>query len=139
MPLGMGNYPQNQMHIQQSSIYPTPGGIPGMVSGGVLPPPKPSKVSFKFSSHFSMQCTTKILKIMLTNNYFLKPKGVKRRADTTTPSGISYVDQYGALMSSEAAKIATRRESGRQIKKVNKVTKQNIFKLQNNQRIQTLR
>jgi len=47
-------------------------------------------------------------------------KGVKRKADTTTPSGVSYVDQSYAHTSSEAGKISTRRESGRQIKKVNK-------------------
>ena len=45
-------------------------------------------------------------------------KGVKRKADTTTPSSTSYDVSY--VPQSEAARIATRRESGRQIKRVNK-------------------
>jgi bromodomain-containing protein 4 len=57
----------------------------------VLPPPQPAKVK----------------------------KGVKRKADTTTPSGITFVDTPYTSQS-EAAKISTRRESGRQIKKINK-------------------
>ena len=48
-------------------------------------------------------------------------KGVKRKADTTTPSGITFADvPYTAHDQAEAGKISTRRESGRQIKKVNK-------------------
>ena len=43
---------------------------------------------------------------------------MKRKADTTTPSGNSYMDS--GHVSSEAGKISTRRESGRQIKKPNK-------------------
>lgn len=48
-------------------------------------------------------------------------KGVKRKADTTTPSGINFdPPPYNQHAMSEAARISTRRESGRQIKKVNK-------------------
>ncbi|ODM98442.1 Bromodomain-containing protein 2 [Orchesella cincta] len=87
---------QNQMHSldQSASLY---GGPPGNSSvlgpGSVMPPAQPAKV-----------VKTK--------------KGVKRKADTTTPSGSSYMDSGHA--SSEAGKISTRRESGRQIKKPNK-------------------
>lgn len=42
-------------------------------------------------------------------------KGVKRKADTTTPSATAY--DYNASLESKSAKISTRRESGRQIKK----------------------
>lgn len=41
-------------------------------------------------------------------------KGVKRKADTTTPTANSF-DAYTPLDSSKSAKIATRRESGRQV------------------------
>lgn len=48
-------------------------------------------------------------------------KGVKRKADTTTPSANSYMDSgHHQFTGSEAGKISTRRESGRQIKKPNK-------------------
>ncbi|XP_014482621.1 PREDICTED: homeotic protein female sterile-like isoform X3 [Dinoponera quadriceps] len=43
-------------------------------------------------------------------------KGVKRKADTTTPTANSFEPMY-APMDSKNAKIPTRRESGRQIKK----------------------
>ncbi|KAL3276448.1 hypothetical protein HHI36_011829 [Cryptolaemus montrouzieri] len=42
-------------------------------------------------------------------------KGVKRKADTTTPSATAY--DYNPALDSTPAKVATRRESGRQIKK----------------------
>lgn len=44
-------------------------------------------------------------------------KGVKRKADTTTPTANSF-DPLFTPMESKSAKISTRRESGRQIKKV---------------------
>lgn len=45
---------------------------------------------------------------------------MKRKADTTTPSSNSYMDPGYGMQMAEAGKISTRRESGRQIKKVNK-------------------
>lgn len=42
-------------------------------------------------------------------------KGVKRKADTTTPTATVF--DYNATLESKTAKISTRRESGRQIKK----------------------
>ena len=44
-------------------------------------------------------------------------KGVKRKADTTTPTANSF-DPLFTPTESKSAKISTRRESGRQIKKV---------------------
>ncbi|XP_026479099.1 homeotic protein female sterile-like isoform X2 [Ctenocephalides felis] len=44
-------------------------------------------------------------------------KGVKRKADTTTPTATAYDAHYASPMESKSAKISTRRESGRQIKK----------------------
>lgn len=44
-------------------------------------------------------------------------KGVKRKADTTTPTATSFEPLYQPL-DSKNAKLPTRRESGRQIKKV---------------------
>ncbi|XP_049531595.1 homeotic protein female sterile-like isoform X2 [Anopheles darlingi] len=41
-------------------------------------------------------------------------KGVKRKADTTTPTATVFDPHYGTAMDASAAKIATRRESGRQ-------------------------
>lgn len=45
-------------------------------------------------------------------------KGVKRKADTTTPTANSFEPLYHPPLDSKNAKISTRRESGRQIKKV---------------------
>ena len=47
-------------------------------------------------------------------------KGVKRKADTTTPTANSF-DPIYAPLDSKNAKIPTRRESGRQIKKVSEL------------------
>lgn len=44
-------------------------------------------------------------------------KGVKRKADTTTPTANAFESPYAPL-ESKSAKIATRRESGRQVNKV---------------------
>lgn len=44
-------------------------------------------------------------------------KGVKRKADTTTPTANSF-EPYATIDSAKSAKIATRRESGRQVNKV---------------------
>ncbi|CAL8143578.1 unnamed protein product [Orchesella dallaii] len=85
---------QNQMHNldQSASLYGGPSGSSSVLGpGSVMPPAQPAKTK----------------------------KGVKRKADTTTPSGsISFMDS--GHVSSEAGKISTRRESGRQIKKPNK-------------------
>lgn len=43
-------------------------------------------------------------------------KGVKRKADTTTPTATVFDPHYGTAMDASAAKIATRRESGRQVR-----------------------
>lgn len=45
-------------------------------------------------------------------------KGVKRKADTTTPTANAFESPYTNPMDSKSAKIATRRESGRQVNKV---------------------
>lgn len=45
-------------------------------------------------------------------------KGVKRKADTTTPTANSFESPYATTDSAKSAKIATRRESGRQVNKV---------------------
>lgn len=45
-------------------------------------------------------------------------KGVKRKADTTTPTANSFELPYASAESAKSAKIATRRESGRQVIKV---------------------
>lgn len=58
----------------------------GVLPGNVIPPAQPAKVK----------------------------KGVKRKADTTTPA-TAY--DYPTALESKSAKISTRRESGRQIKK----------------------
>lgn len=44
-------------------------------------------------------------------------KGVKRKADTTTPTANAFESPYAQIDSSKSAKIATRRESNRQVGK----------------------
>ncbi|XP_023724290.1 homeotic protein female sterile isoform X7 [Cryptotermes secundus] len=52
-------------------------------------------------------------------------KGVKRKADTTTPTANSF-DPLFTPMESKSAKISTRRESGRQIKKPQRQTEDGL-------------
>ncbi|CAH1164402.1 unnamed protein product [Phyllotreta striolata] len=86
--------PQQLVGTPVGSMHGTPGGAPlsnsldpgGVMPGNVMPPAQPAKVK----------------------------KGVKRKADTTTPA-TAY--DYPTVLESKSAKISTRRESGRQIKK----------------------
>lgn len=55
-------------------------------------------------------------------------KGVKRKADTTTPTANSFEPMYPP-MDSKSAKIPTRRESGRQIKKVSAMQNFDFFRI----------
>ncbi|XP_058817226.1 homeotic protein female sterile-like [Topomyia yanbarensis] len=54
-------------------------------------------------------------------------KGVKRKADTTTPTATAYDPHYGTNLDPSNPKIATRRESGRQVNKVGGVTCRESF------------
>ncbi|XP_031333781.1 bromodomain-containing protein 3-like isoform X3 [Photinus pyralis] len=94
-PVTHSNLPQQLVqpsigyHVAQPLSNPLepPNLTPNVLPGNVMPPAQPAKVK----------------------------KGVKRKADTTTPSATSY--DYNASLESKSAKISTRRESGRQIKK----------------------
>lgn len=94
-PVTHSNLPQQLVqpsvgyHVAQPLSNPLepPNLTPNVLPGNVMPPAQPAKVK----------------------------KGVKRKADTTTPSATSY--DYNATLESKSAKISTRRESGRQIKK----------------------
>lgn len=70
--------------LQQPQYQMNKSQQPGMDS--VLPPQQPAKIR----------------------------KGVKRKADTTTPAN-SFESPYALAESAKSAKIATRRESGRQV------------------------
>uniref|UniRef100_A0A182P282 Bromodomain-containing protein 3 n=1 Tax=Anopheles epiroticus TaxID=199890 RepID=A0A182P282_9DIPT len=74
----------NKPNAPTNPPYMVNSSQPGMET--VLPPQQPAKVK----------------------------KGVKRKADTTTPTATAFDPHYGTPMDSNAAKIATRRESGRQ-------------------------
>lgn len=73
--------------LQQPQYQMNKTPQPGMDS--VLPPQQPAKIK----------------------------KGVKRKADTTTPAN-SFESPYALADPAKSAKIATRRESGRQVMKV---------------------
>ncbi|KAK2574994.1 hypothetical protein KPH14_008751 [Odynerus spinipes] len=77
---------QPAMDPQTASAVPPPPQVP--TAPTVMPPSQPAKLK----------------------------KGVKRKADTTTPTANSFEPLYAPL-DSKNAKIPTRRESGRQIKK----------------------
>ena len=78
-------------------------GVPGASAGGQLPLHDPLLSAGILGNHPSK----------------LK-KGVKRKADTTTPTSNTPYDSPGMILhsSGKVAKISSRRESGRQIKKV---------------------
>lgn len=76
----------NNLQAQQYQLNKSHGAQPGMDS--VVPPQQPAKMK----------------------------KGVKRKADTTTPTANSFESPYAISDPAKSAKIATRRESGRQVK-----------------------
>ncbi|XP_029165013.1 homeotic protein female sterile-like isoform X6 [Nylanderia fulva] len=86
VPPTTGYHAQPAMDPQAPSAVPPPPQVP--TTPTVMPPSQPAKVK----------------------------KGVKRKADTTTPTANAYDPMYAPL-DSKNAKIPTRRESGRQIKK----------------------
>ncbi|KAI4482722.1 hypothetical protein M0804_008575 [Polistes exclamans] len=81
-----GYHAQPAMDPQTASAVPPPPQVP--TAPTVMPPSQPAKLK----------------------------KGVKRKADTTTPTANSFEPIYAPL-DSKNAKIPARRESGRQIKK----------------------
>lgn len=87
IPPTTGYHAQAAMDMQQSA--PPVQGPQVSAVPSVMPPSQPAKVK----------------------------KGVKRKADTTTPTANSFDPLYSPL-DSKNAKLPTRRESGRQIKKV---------------------
>jgi bromodomain-containing protein 4 len=87
VPPTTGYHAQPAMDPQAASAVPPPPQVPATPT--VMPPSQPAKLK----------------------------KGVKRKADTTTPTANAFDPMY-APMDSKNAKIPTRRESGRQIKKV---------------------
>ncbi|XP_067211550.1 bromodomain-containing protein 2 isoform X9 [Linepithema humile] len=86
VPPTTGYHAQPAMDPQAASAVPPPPQVPATPT--VMPPSQPAKLK----------------------------KGVKRKADTTTPTANAFDPMY-APMDSKNAKIPTRRESGRQIKK----------------------
>ncbi|XP_025156763.1 bromodomain-containing protein 2 isoform X8 [Harpegnathos saltator] len=86
VPPTTGYHAQPAMDPQAASAVLPPPQVP--TAPAVMPPSQPAKLK----------------------------KGVKRKADTTTPTANSFEPMY-APMDSKNAKIPTRRESGRQIKK----------------------
>ncbi|XP_029668063.1 homeotic protein female sterile-like isoform X4 [Formica exsecta] len=86
VPPTTGYHAQPAMDSQPASAVPPPPQVP--TTPTVMPPSQPAKLK----------------------------KGVKRKADTTTPTANAYDPMYTPL-DSKNAKIPTRRESGRQIKK----------------------
>lgn len=88
VPPSSGYHAQPAMETQAAPAAPPPPPVP--TAPTVMPPVQPVKVK----------------------------KGVKRKADTTTPTANSFEPLYHPPLDSKNAKISTRRESGRQIKKV---------------------
>ncbi|XP_025990281.1 bromodomain-containing protein 4 isoform X7 [Solenopsis invicta] len=86
VPPTTGYHAQPAMDPQTAAAVPPPPQVPATPT--VMPPSQPAKLK----------------------------KGVKRKADTTTPTANAFDPLY-APMDSKNAKIPTRRESGRQIKK----------------------
>ncbi|XP_057326892.1 bromodomain-containing protein 4-like isoform X2 [Microplitis mediator] len=86
VPPPSGYHAQPVIDPQAAATVPAPPQVP--TTPTVMPPSQPAKVK----------------------------KGVKRKADTTTPTANSFEPMYQP-MESKNAKLPTRRESGRQIKK----------------------
>lgn len=87
----------------------------------MLPPPLPN-VNYHVAPPIVNSLEANLAQSVLPGNVVPPPsqpakvkKGVKRKADTTTPTATAY--DYNPQLESKSAKISTRRESGRQIKK----------------------
>ncbi|XP_012252969.2 homeotic protein female sterile-like isoform X2 [Athalia rosae] len=87
VPPTSGYHAQAAMETQAPPSAPPPLPVP--TAPTVMPPSQPAKLK----------------------------KGVKRKADTTTPTANSFEPLYHPPLDAKNAKISTRRESGRQIKK----------------------
>lgn len=111
-----------------------PASVPGSTATTTITPPTPTVNATTHNSSLPQQITSNAYHVTqsITNPLDTSPlpattvlppsqpakvkKGVKRKADTTTPTANSLEHHYPPT-ESKSAKISTRRESGRQIKK----------------------
>ncbi|XP_052868361.1 homeotic protein female sterile-like [Anopheles cruzii] len=85
------------------------------ISNPIGGPPVVSKPSVPANSPYLVNSSQAGMETVIPPQQPAKvKKGVKRKADTTTPTATVFDPHYGTPMDSSAAKIATRRESGRQ-------------------------
>ena len=106
--------PVNSVH---PSVHPVP---PPSMSGGFPSSQGPSAPGLVDSGQLSMHDSS-LQGVLGNHNPSKVKKGVKRKADTTTPTSNTPYDSPGGMVlhsAGKVAKISSRRESGRQIKKV---------------------
>lgn len=120
------------MHNSQASLPPsgagqTTGLLPSATTNslqaqGLQPPP------YHVANNANQQ-SAGIESVMPPQQPAKVKKGVKRKADTTTPTANSFESPYATSDSAKSAKIATRRESGRQVIKVRRNLSKSIHNL----------
>lgn len=94
---------------------------PSATMGGGFPSTQgPSAPGLIDSGQLNMHDSSSLQGVLGNHNPSKVKKGVKRKADTTTPTSNTPYDSPGMVLHSagKVAKISSRRESGRQIKKV---------------------
>lgn len=110
------------LSISQPPQLGLPMGVPsagaaGIVTNPIVGPPPVAPPNYHVTNNTS--------NVQAPHDAVMPPqqpakvkKGVKRKADTTTPTATSFESPYATTDSAKSAKIATRRESGRQVNKV---------------------
>ncbi|XP_043353127.1 bromodomain-containing protein 2 isoform X3 [Dermochelys coriacea] len=104
--------------VSHTSLYTPSAEIPATV----LSIPHPSVISAPLLKSLHSAACQPVLAVPAPTQPVAKKKGVKRKADTTTPTTTAIIATSGEsspsapLLEPKAAKIPTRRESGRPIK-----------------------
>lgn len=115
-PSAAHNTQQQQQQQQQSSAPPSLAAP----QPPILTPAAPTKPSVQQPPYHTVNSSQPAIESVVPPQPPAKvKKGVKRKADTTTPTANAFDSPYAPL-ESKSAKIATRRESGRQVNKVRK-------------------
>jgi hypothetical protein len=107
--------------ISATSAAHNPLAIPSTTIAAPTLPAQPAKPASLAPSYLVNSSQPGIIEAVLPPQQPAKvKKGVKRKADTTTPTAAVYEPHYAPADNSKSAKIATRRESGRQVNKVSR-------------------
>lgn len=125
LPLGV---PPPPVSIAPPGLVQQPGvpGIPAAVANATAVHPQSTAPNYHVNNANNAQQTPHDSVVPPQPPAKVK-KGVKRKADTTTPTANAFESPYATIDSAKSAKIATRRESGRQVIKVSRFATHRVW------------